>query len=462
MNARNTVVRMPMNVMNRINALSCALLLFAWIAAASCTTFKELLPLGNRDETIPTAFVVREPVDVRIHTLGELYPVRMETIIAPPVAGGTLQIVRIVQTGDYVKEGDIVVQFDPSEQEYNLEQSKSQVEEAEQKIKKMKLDQEVRVAQEKVTLLGAESAVRRAELKIKGNALLSRIAARKNEMALEEAERRLEQLRRDLQSNADSDKANLAVQTITRDKAMFAMRLAQENIGKMTIRAPMNGIVSAGSNIQALISGGSIVIISNNIPEYKAGDQASPGQPIAQIQDVDTVEVHSKVLETDRGNLARGQQVEIWLDSRPTQPYEGTIKSLASSANSVTSGSTLEMLESLSTRSFDAVFDLDPEGERLNLGTTAQIVIKGKNMDNALSLPRQAIFQKDGRPVVYVKDADNWKTRNIQIKYLTESRAVLEGIEEGTEVALVDPERSTREASSENKPLLSMRTGAHP
>jgi len=124
--------------------------------------------------------------------------------------------------------------------------------------------------------------------------------------------------------------------------------------------------------------------------------------------------------------------------------------------------STLELLESLSSRSFDAVFELDPDGEQLKLGISAQIVIHGKNIDDALSLPRQAIFQKDGRPVVYVKNADDWQSQNVQIKYLTENRAILEGIEEGTEVALVDPEQGGQKDSSQAPPLLTLRSGANP
>jgi HlyD family secretion protein len=447
--------------MNKMNALSCTLIFLAWIAAVSCTTLEEFLPLNDRDEEIPTALVAREPVNVRIHTLGELHPVRTETVVAPPVSGGTLLIIYVVKTGSYIKKGDIVVQFDPSEQEYNLEQSRSQLAEAEQKIKKMQVDQKVRVAREKVTLLSAESAVRRAELAIKGNALLSKIKARKNEIALDEARRRLEQLQRDIRSNADSDMANLAVQTIARNKAMLGMKLAQENIENMTIRAPANGIVVAAQNIYF---SSSINIISiSSIPSYKAGDQVYPGRPIAQIQDVDQVEVYSRVLEADRGNLALGQPAEIWLDSRPTKPFMGHIKSLASSANSPSNaGSTLELLESLSTRSFDAVFEFEPEEEQVKLGVTAQIVIQGKNVENALSLPRQAIFQKDGRPVVYVKEATDWRAHNVQIKYLTESRAILEGIDEGTEVALINPEVNRREESSLPESQLSLRSGANP
>ena len=234
--------------MKRMNALIYIPVFILWISAMSCRSIEEFLPKNSRDEAIPTALVVREPVDVRIHTMGEIHPVRTETVIAPPVSGGTLQIIRVVKTGTRVNKGDIVVQFDPSEQEYNLELNKSQLEEAEQKIIKMQIDQKVRVAREKVTLLSAESAVRRAALKIKGNPLLGKIEARKNEIALEEAERKLEQLRRDIRSNADSDTANLAVETIARDRAMLQMKQAQENIKNMTIRAPINGIIVMGQS----------------------------------------------------------------------------------------------------------------------------------------------------------------------------------------------------------------------
>jgi len=445
-----------------MNAQIYILVLIAWISAVSCKSFEELLPMKSGDEAIPTALVVREPVDVRIYTMGELHPVRTETVIAPPVSGGTLQIIRVVKTGTRVNEGDIVVQFDPSEQEYNLELNKSQLEEAEQKIKKMQIDQAVRVAKEKVTLLSSESAVRRAALKIKGNPLLSKIEARKNEIALEEAERKLEQLRRDIQSNADSDMANLAVETIARNRAMLQMKQAQENINNMTIKAPISGIVVMGQSFQLIDASGATIFLTSS-SELKEGDPVSPGSTMAHIQNIDRVEVQSRILETDRGNLAAGQQVEVWLDSRPTQPYAGTIKSLATYSNTMSSiNSTLELLESLSSRSFDAVFELDPDGEQLKLGISAQIVIHGKNIDDALSLPRQAIFQKDGRPVVYVKNADDWQSQNVQIKYLTENRAILEGIEEGTEVALVDPEQGGQKDSSQAPPLLTLRSGANP
>jgi multidrug resistance efflux pump len=381
-------------------------------------------------------------------------------VVAPPIAGGTLQIVHIVKTGTRVNEGDIVVEFDPSEQEYNLEQSQSQLDEADQQIKKMRADQAVRVAQESVSLMAAQFGVRRAELTVKGNELLGAIEAKKNLINLEEAKRRLEQMQRDIKSRASSDQADLAVQGLSRMRAMNAMKLAQLNIDNMTLRAPISGVVVLGQNIDSLMSasGGISIYSGMEIPEFREGDQTSAGRLIAQIQDVAQMEIMSKVTENDRGSLNSGQPIDVRVDSKPQKNFGGKIKSLAVSASS-SSYYYLDYLEALSTRSFDVTFELDPKGDQLNPGVTTRVTIQATNVNDALSIPRQALFQKEGKPVVYVKQAETWQAKEIQIKYLTESRAVIEGLAEGTEVALVNPDLQKGKTAGKGNPLASILGG---
>jgi HlyD family secretion protein len=447
---------------NRIYLKTTAALL-AFVATTSCASISRFAGLQKSAIGIPVVRVVREPVEVKIHTLGELRPARMATIVAPPVAGGALQIVHLLKTGTFVTQGDVVVEFDPSEQEYNLEQSKSQLEEAEQQIKKMKADQAVRVSQEQVSLLKAQFEVRRAELKVKGNDLLSAIEARKNAIALEEAKRKLEQLQRDIKSRANSDAADLTVQNVARTKAMIGIKLAQQFIDNMTCRAPISGIVVVGQNIEALISSSGSISISSEteIPEYRPGAQAFPGRPIANIQEVAQMEIAAKVIETDRASIESGQGIEVLVDSNPLKVYKGKIKSLEQSAlSSDNASSTLDYIEALSTRSFAAVFQVDTHGDPLNLGVTARVTILGKDVRDALSIPRQALHQKEGKPVVYVRRANGWESRDVRIKYLTESRAVIEGLPDGTEVALVNPDQQKNKTARRTGPLASILGGA--
>ncbi len=428
------------------------------VSTISCASVAKLAGLKKSNEDLPVVRVSREPVEVKIHLIGELRPSRTAMVVAPPVAGGTLQIVSLARTGTIVKKGDIVVEFDPSEQEYNLEQSKSQLEEAEQQIKKTKADQAVRVAKEQVTLLEAQYAVKRAEFKVKGNDLLSGIEARKNVIALEEAKRRLEQLQRDIKSRASSDAADLMSLNAAKTKAMLGMKLAQQFIESMICRAPIGGVVVVARSYESLISAGGGISISSieEIPEYRPGAQTFAGNLIAQIQDVEDMEIASKVIETDRGAIEGGPGIEVRVDSKPTKVYAGKIKSIAESASIADYESTAaEYYEAMSTRSFGTVFQVDTHGDTLSMGLTAGLTIIGKKADNALSIPRQALHQKEGKTIVYVRRANNWEARDVRIQYLTESRAVIEGLAEGTEVALVNPEqKKATAAAGSSAPIL--------
>jgi HlyD family secretion protein len=438
------------------------LLLTVALLNASCSYLGEVTGLQKQEVRVPTAKVLRGPVETKIHALGELRPGRTASIVAPPIAGGTLQIIYLVKTGTRVKQGDVVVQFDPSEQEYNLEQSQSQLDEAEQQIAKLKADQAVKAAQNRVALLKAQYAVRRAEFKVQGNELLGAIEAKKNQIDLEDAKRRYEQLQRDIKSRASSDAADMAVQSVSRMKAQMGMKLAQQNIDNMTWKAPTDGVVVVGQNLEALMSAsGSIRITSTtDIPEFREGDQAYPGRLIAQIQDTGDLEISSKVLETDRGNLEQGQPIEVWLDSAPRRVYPGQIKSIATSATAASSASTTtDLLESLSTRSFDTVFQVNGKGDQLYMGVSARVLIKGKSMPDALSIPRQSLFQRDGKQVVYLRRGEEWESHEVRVRYFTESRAVVDGLSENTLVALVDPDLQKSKAAAQKGSLASLLGG---
>jgi HlyD family secretion protein len=429
----------------------------------SCASITRLADFKKSTARIPVARVAREPVEAKIYLIGELRPSRTAMITAPPVAGGALQIISIARTGTLMKQGDIVVEFDPSEQQYNLEQSKSQLEEAEQQIKKMKADQAVRVAQEQVTLLKAQYDVKRAEFKVKGNEVLSGIEARKNIIDLEETSRKLEQLQRDIKSRASSDAADLMVQNVARTKAMLGMKLAQQFIDSMTCRAPISGVVQLGRSLESLISASGGITISSveEIPEYRAGSQAYPGNLIAQILEVEKMEIASKVIETDRVSVESAQSIDVRMDPKPLKAYKGKVKSLAQSASLADNeATTIDYIEAISTRSFAAVFQVDTQGDPLNLGVTARMTVTGKNVRDALSIPRQALHQKDGKSVVYVRREKGWESRDVRIKYLTESRAVVEGLPEGTEVALVNPEHERTKSGGKTGPLTPVLGGA--
>ena len=439
----------------------CLFIALAVSLTTACSYIKQISSLTESDVTIPTTRVIRAPVETEIHAAGEIMPGRTVTLAVPP-SGGVLTIIQIVDSGTHINEGDVIVAFDPGEQEYALEQSRSRLEETEQQIRKMKADQAVRVAQEQVSLLNARYAVERAEFRTMGNETIGAIEARKNAIALEEAKRRLEQFERDMQSRASSDAADLQLQEAARSKAMLEIGAAQKLIDNFIIRAPISGVVILSENLNALTASANNVIYvpADGIPPYRQGDQLSSGNTIAHIQASDQMEIAANVLETEVSSMVSGQAVKVILDTDPLKIYEGKLKSVAESSRSSANTADLNYLEALSNRSFAAVFEVIADNAPIFPGVTAKIIIPGKSVDDVLSVPRHALNQKAGEVFVYVRNSDGWKTQAVRVQYLTESRAVIEGVDEGTEVALGDPEKETKKTKASGKGISTIKSEA--
>jgi hypothetical protein len=67
---------------------------------------------------------------------------------------------------------------------------------------------------------------------------------------------------------------------------------------------------------------------------------------------------------------------------------------------------------------------------------------------DALQIPRQSIFEKNGKTFVYLKVGDRFERRDVKVTDSTESRAVVTGVNEGDVIALVDPEVAAKRSKS--------------
>ena len=382
-------------------------------------------------KSTPTTRVVRGNLSLDVAVTGEVRTLRTATLVAPPV-GGTLQLISFRPTGSAVKAGDIVCEFDPTEQEYNLEQNRFEVQQADQEIAKLKADAAVQQAQDEVSLLQARFAVRRAELDVRGNELLGAIDAQKNVIALEEARRTLAQLEQDVTSHAASNRASLSGLQERRNKATMSMTVAQKNIDSMTMRSPIDGLVVSRQNMDA--SGG-FYYSGMVLPDYRSGDSVNPGRTLADVVDLSGLEVLGKVNEIDRANLQAGQSIRVRADAFPQDELSGKLKTIGGLA------SRRFFWDSDTKRQFDGMFTLDRLDPRLRPGMSARVEIVGQQVRNVLYVPRQAIFEKEGRPIVYVKDGERLVQRAVKVKYRTATHAAVEGVNEGDEVALVNPEQ---------------------
>ncbi|HVI06414.1 MAG TPA: HlyD family efflux transporter periplasmic adaptor subunit, partial [Sphingomicrobium sp.] len=300
----------------------------ACVLAASLAWTLAMRKSGSQsEEDVPLARVKRGDIGLTIYTSGELRANRSKMLTAPPVGGGALQITRLLHSGAAVKENDVVVEFDPSEQRFKLEQSRSELLEAEEEIKKAKAGAKVQAAEDKVALLKARFDVRRAELEVGKNELVSTIEAQKNLLALDEAKRALAELEQDVQSHASSGQAGIGLAQEKWTKAKLTMDQAGANIEKLSLRSPMAGLVSIQKNMpEEIVFGG------QSVPDYHIGDQVWPGSAIAQVIDPREMELAVQVSELERGNVQLAQPVNVEFDALPGEILPGKVHALASMA----------------------------------------------------------------------------------------------------------------------------------
>jgi hypothetical protein len=89
----------------------------------------------------------------------------------------------------------------------------------------------------------------------------------------------------------------------------------------------------------------------------------------------------------------------------------------------------------------------------LRPGLLADVEIIVEKIPNAIHIPAQAVFEKDGKPVVYVKKENTFEPRLVKPLKRSESTMVIaEGLQAGELVALADPTARKGEKKKEEKP----------
>jgi hypothetical protein len=342
-----------------------------------------------------------------------------------------LTILSLANSGTAVKAGDMIAEFDASEQEFALEQANFELALANQEIAKAEADAAVIAADDEVALMTARFNVRRAELDARANELVGSLVAQQNVILLEEARARLAALEKEVLSHRDTSQASTAMIREKRVKALATVATAKRNIDSLRVVAPFDGFVSVRANFNAL---GGIVFSGSSMPDFKSGDAANPGTLFAELIDTTRVEVTAKLAEADRANVTPGQAVEIRIDASPDIRLTGKVRAVSSVASR-------QMFEG-GERKFDIAFEVDGSHEQVRPGVSTALSISGQTFENVVHVPRAAIFDVTGQPTVYVRTPQGFEPRPVKVVARTESTAIIEGVDVPAEVALVNPIRS--------------------
>ena len=387
-------------------------------------------PVGS--ET-PVTRVKRGSVAIAIHARGDIQGGNPEALMAPQVAQETLTVTSLRQPGELVQAGDVVAEFDTTQQEYNLTEAEADLAEAQQRVTQAEADNAATDEETSYALESATQQVDLAKLDVSVSSVYGKIKQHDDQIVLEAAQNRLKQAQQNLVNRKATSAAGLAIQRAAENRSRMMAEMARKNIENMTLKAKTAGYVNLQNNTFGLM----IYTSGMVLPQIKLGDSIRPGMAVAQLFDLEKWEVSANVSELDRGHLEVGQPVNIGVVALAGKTFPGRVTGIGNAT-----GNSWD-------RKFECRMALDHASPELRPGMSSNVVITAETLDNALWAPSQALFESDGQYYVYLKTPAGFTPRDVKLVKRSESQAVLTGVNEGDVVALSNPSEQSKPAAKQ-------------
>jgi RND family efflux transporter MFP subunit len=388
---------------------------------------------GTTEVEVPVARVRRGDFVISVRTRGDIKSARSVILKAPQVPG--LRIVKLADAGRPVKKGDVVVEFDGSQQDQNVISRTTNVRAAEGDIVQTKATQKIDDEADAMNKMSSEYDLERSKLDASKAEVISAIEGAKNRLAVGVAEGSLQTVKAGINAHQVGHEADLSRLGQRKDKAVRDLNTASTYLGMMQLRAPIDGIVNVLPNFRSQGSFGQAT------PPFKEGDNAWTGAEIAEIPDLSEMYVDLKLEEVDRGKLKLGQEVRLRVDAIPDKEFVATLDWISPIAALVFKGG------STAEKTFPARATIAKLDDRLRPGMSATSEIIIEREANTLLIPSRASFAKNGKPAVFVQKGKEFSARNIEVgKQNDEDIIVTGGLQEGDIVTLENPADAAKRA----------------
>lgn len=370
--------------------------------------------------SVPTIRVSGAPFVRRVTAEGNLKAVKATPITAPPRAPMALKIAWIADDGSALKKDDVIVRFDPTDFEKDL----------------LNGNEDHSTASNNMTKSDVQSNATRANLHRDANqAKVELDAASRFNFDDGEIFSKYQRIDAEVDAKLASDRMTHARQTLTvRDglahtehdlvaiedrKAALRIRNATQGLQSLEIRAPYDGILVLSRDWRG------------EIP--RVGASVWPSMPLGEIPDLNKMKAEVFVLEADAAGLGVDKRATLSLESDRNVAYGGKVTQVDKLARPRVRGVPVQY--------FGVTIALDRTDPRvMKPGARVRATLDVENRAHAFAIPRQALFEKNGKKLVYRRDHDKFVAVPVDIASSSAGRVVVtRGLKDGDEIALVDP-----------------------
>jgi HlyD family secretion protein len=333
--------------------LGIAIVLVAVLAVASFWQQGEATPKYR------TAIIEKGEIVATVAASGTLTPV-VSVQVGSQVSGQLKEV--LVDFNSEVKRGQVIARLDPQSFEHRVQQAQADVDAAQAQLAMQRAAvgvQRAQVAQAEVNLAETRRMLeRKQELMNKG---FISAAERDTAQAAYDAQREQVKAAQAQVSVAQASATNAQAGVKQREAALAQ---AKVDLERTVITAPLDGVVvnrsvEAGQTVAASLQAPELFIIAENLADMR---------------------VEVSVDEAEIGRIQPGQQASFTVDAFPSQRFDGQVKQIRKSAQTVSNVVTYMVDVSA------------PNPDRILLpGMTANVRIVTEKREDVLKVPNAAL-----------------------------------------------------------------------
>jgi len=366
---------------------------------------------------------VRGTIEATRRLAGSIVARRFANIAAPilraPDQGHGMTLTFLADSGARVKEGDVIAEFDTADVVDHIDDVKANVQQSALDIKRRKavyiaqlesLRQRLRVC--KATLEKARQDARAMEVKTPADQEYLRLA-------LQEAQLEFDEVTRQIPLTDERQNADLMVYQLSYEFDVRHLERHLDDLRRCKVRSPMNGLVV----MQTVYRGG-------QMNQIKVGDQLGPGQPFLRVVDPESMQLEADMSQAEAEMIRLGQAATVRFDAFPGIVIGGHVTNVGAMAYN-------QRRINYWVRQVRVRLALEGSDSRVIPDLTASADVVVADPAEGVVVPREAVVETDGKPVVYVKHEGAFTPQEVEVAGATSTQvAVSRGIQEGDEVAL--------------------------
>jgi HlyD family secretion protein len=378
----------------------------------------------NKAIEVNTEAVTSGSIASYVEEIGEV-KVREHVNVYSPTAGKVTEV--LVEIGDKVKEGDILIKLDGEELSRRIEELDAQRSSilAQYNEAKKPVDKEA-IEKLKIEINNLEKRIITAEKEVNDTKLLyeeGAISSGEYEAAVR---------------NLDVEKGNLQKTKLDLEqlnKPISGNIIAQYEAQLKQIDLQKESLINSGEDytIMAAIDG---AVLMKNVEE---GNYLQPGLHIMEIGNTNNLYIESEILVGDAVKIKEGSEVIISSNDLNIVDLKGVVNKIHPTAYSKVSDLGIEQ------KRIKIDIEIDQLDVQLKPGYELDLDIILERKEDALIIPENAVFEMDNKEYVFI--VDNGKTVLREVMTGIESQRqiqIIEGLKEG-DLVILSPENSIKE-----------------